>query len=195
MSKKQFFWNIFSFVAILALVVYVLQVRSDIEKIKGESAEWEGIAKSEQEVPDLNKRAESFLDDLTHGESKKYLTGLALDNYNAALKEEEEEHGEEFHNHNHIDTSEQDLEIIQTSTEKTDLEEAKSTILYKLEYTSPFDVEDAGLVDKRILTLSINIKWVKDDDEYKVERYEVTLLEDNLDQYLASLNGKDSENE
>lgn len=75
------------------------------------------------------------------------------------------------------------------------MNEASTSILYKLSYKSPFDSSETGVIDQRILTLMLDVSWIKEGNEYKVDKYSLELLEDNLDDYLSSLSKKDDNNE
>jgi hypothetical protein len=188
--NKQFIWNIFSFVTILICLIVIVNSKSNENDLRSKIDKWKTIAESEREVPDLNDQAKQFLKDLNKGKSKKYLTGDALKGYKKAKENEGHEHDEE-----ELDTSGQSVNILYATTEKTDIDKAKSVILYKLTYKSPFDEKGKGVIDQRILTMSIEIDWIKEDKTYKVNDYNVQLLKDNLDEYLSSLGKKDEKND
>ncbi|MEK5105012.1 hypothetical protein MKX83_24025 [Cytobacillus sp. FSL M8-0252] len=189
MSKKQFFWNIGSVVLILALVILLVEIKSNQDDIKIDRDKWKSIAESEQEIPTINSKAESFLNALNKAEHQEYLSNRA----SKKLEKELEEHYED--NHSHGDNGDQLIDIIHITSEKKDLNEASTSILYKLSYKSPFDSSETGVIDQRILTLMLDVSWIKEGNEYKVDKYSLELLEDNLDDYLSSLSKKDDNNE
>lgn len=190
LSKKQFAWNIISFLLILTLSILAVDMKSNQDDMKSEINKWKSIAKSEQEVPKINEEAKSFLKALNKASHEKYLTGEALEEYENALKERHEE--VDMHRWN---TGGQSVNILQANTEKIEKNQAKSVILYRLEYKSPFDSEEEGVIDQRVLTLLLNIDWEKEGEKYKVNKYELQLLQDNLDEYLSSLSKKGDGNE
>lgn len=189
LSKKQFVWNIISFLLILTLSILAVDMKSNQDDMKSEINKWKSIAKSEQEVPKINEEAKSFIKALNKASHQKYLTGEALEDYEREIKE----HSEEAHMHG--DTGEQTINILQVNTEKTEQNQAESVILYQVLYKSPFDSEEAGVIDQRVLTLLLNIDWKKEENKYKVNKYELQLLQDNLDEYLSSLSKKGDGNE
>ena len=189
MSKKQFLWNVVSAIAVLILTILIFDYQSNENDLKADIEKWKKIAESEQEVPNINKEANNFLKALTSASHSKYLTDQALKEYQSEIEEHEEEE------HNHADVGEQTIDILNTTTEKVNQDEATSVILYQVLYKSPFDSEESGIIDQRILTLVLNIDWKKEDDIFKVDKYNMNLLQDNLDDYLFELSQKGDENE
>ncbi|CAI6330492.1 hypothetical protein [Bacillus subtilis] len=188
-SKMQFLWNIFSFVALLVCVMVIVNCKGNESSLKDDINKWKSIAESEKEVPNINDKAKEFLKELSNGNSKEYLTGQALKEYNDAKKEKDTHEG--HHDDEPIDSAGQRVKIFNSTTEKTNTDQATSVILYQLIYKSPFDQKDKGVIDQRILTLMMKIDWKKVNGKYKVEKFDTQLLNDNLDNYLSSLGDKE----
>ncbi|MED3677100.1 MULTISPECIES: hypothetical protein [Bacillus] len=188
-SKLQFLWNIFSAVALLVCIMIIVNFKGNESSLKDDINKWKSIAESEQEVPNINNKARDFLEDLSVGNSKEYLTGQALKDYNDAKKEKNTHEG--HHDDEPIDSAGQKVKIFNSTTEKNNADQATSVILYQLIYKSPFDQKDKGIVDQRILTLMMKIDWKKTNGEYKVDKFDTQLLNDNLDNYLSSLGEKE----
>lgn len=182
--NKQFLWNVGSFIIILVLLIITIDSKSSEGKLKAELSKWKSTAISEQEVPKISDDAKNFVKALNRAKHKNFLTGIALEEYNKAINEEE---SHDTDNHKHINFGEQKTKILQVTTEKQEEDQAQSVVLYQVIYESPFNQEDFGVVDQRVLTLLMDINWIKEKKNYKVRKYTMKVLNDNLDEYLSSL--------
>jgi|APAga8741244001_1050109.scaffolds.fasta_scaffold13628_2 hypothetical protein len=189
MNNKQKIWNFASIFIILILAIVSSNLFSHQNDLKEEIAEWKNEANSLKEIPNLNEQASTFINALNQGNSKEYLTGKALETYNAALE------GEDEYEHNHSHTGEQTVDILQSETIKSEQDTGRSKVLYKLSYKGEFDQEDIGTIHQRTLFLLMDIEWTKEKSDYKVSDYKVELLNDNWDDYILSLEKKGDESE
>lgn len=183
--NKQFIWNISSSVLLLISLIIIMNFHNNIIELENKVEKWRSIAISEKEVPEINDLAKEFLEQLNEGRAKKYFSKEALKSFLAKEKESD--------NHVHDDdtsTGDQTIDILIATTQKEDLNKANSTIIYKLIYQSPFDEAEKGVIDQRVLTMGININWIKEDQKYKVNDFNVQLLKDNLDDYLSEKKGE-----
>lgn len=172
-------------IAIIALSLCIVIVLNMFFNEKGtrnefedKMNEWKSIAKSEQEIPNINERGINFVKALNKGKHKDYLTGQALNDYTFALEskfefEEDEEH---------TDHSLQELNILLSNTQLDKKKVATSKIIYQVHYTSIFDNPNIGVLDQRILTFVMTIEW----DKQKVNRYKIVLLNDTMGIELPS---------
>lgn len=167
-------------VFLLGLIMLYTKEKDERSKYETEMNEWKSIALQEQEIPTINNRANEFIQALTKGEHKKFLTGKALKEYNAALSED---FTEEHEHYNESDT--QDINILITNSQVKE-HGVVSKVLYQLHYKSIFDNEEKGIVDQRILTLIMTLNWLEDGEEYKIDQYKLTLLDDTMGLDLAS---------
>lgn len=181
---KKFLLISLGFICILVLSMLYFHERQDRVYYEGKYKSWKTVAETEREMPNLNEKAKKFIEELNRGEHKKYLTGDALDEYRKAL---EDDSSLEYENEeNYTETGKQDLDILLSSTKNEDKNKASSTVIYQLKYKGVFDNKETGTVDQRILTFVMNIKWVKESENYMVDQYELNLLEDNMGSELSS---------
>lgn len=152
--------------------------KSEIDELKIQLAQLESI-------PSLNTETSEFLLALNRSEHKPYLTGKALDEYNEYV--EMEEHAD--HKHEEVDFSTQDVNILMVSSDLTDDEKLQSTALYQLVYEGMFDDPASGVVDRRILSIVMDIDWVVVEGQPLVNDYRVHLLQENMGETLSGLNG------
>lgn len=179
------------FITILLLIFLYTNESTKRKDLEFEADKWKSIAEIEQKVPSINEKAQNFVKALNRGEHHKYLTGDALAEYEDALEnnlELEEGHEEE------IDTSLQDMKILLTNTESETENEATSTLLYQLNYEGIFDNKGQGIVDQRVMTIIMNVDWIRTKKGFLVNSYEIELLEDTLGLDLSSeLKGSEAE--
>lgn len=166
---------------IILLVSILIKEHNDKIDALEEAKEWKSIAEQEREVPTLNKKAIKFVNALHDGQHQELLTGPALKEYEEAKREHEEFEGHKEHDDGLTDT--QSLEVLLSNTNLEEGNIAKSKVLYQLHYKGNSDNPLTGTIDQRILTLVINIDWVKN-DVYEVSDYKVTVLQDNFTELI-----------
>lgn len=181
---KKLLSIIATFILILVLIILYTNERTERKHFESEMNKWKSIAEIEQKTPSINKKAEQFVKSLNKGEHLKYLTGVALNEYETALKEGAESIDSELE-HDETNIGLQDVKILLAHSE-SEKKTASSVVLYQIAYKGIFDSEETGVVDQRLLTLLMKINWVQTDDGMLVDRYSVELLEDNMSDTLSS---------
>jgi hypothetical protein len=182
---KHWIVTALSLTAVIVLAMLLVDVRSEKQQLERQVEKWKTLAENEQEIPTVNNRAKNFVKALNRGKHRSYLTGAALNEYEKALESDEYKWNEDKLEHTSF--SEQTLDILLASTERTEDDQIKSVVIYQLLYKSPFDQESIGIVDQRILTFIMNIFWSKSKEGYQVETYKIQLLEDNMGAELSSM--------
>jgi len=76
----------------------------------------------------------------------------------------------------YIDTSLVNTNILMTNSEIDDRGEYRSKVMYELDMSTVADNPETGVVDKRIVTLIMELDW----EDEKVSRYEITFFNDTL---------------
>ncbi|MEK6190154.1 MAG: hypothetical protein N2A99_04095 [Carnobacterium alterfunditum] len=151
------------------------------------------IVEIERFIPNVNEKAKSFVKALNKSEHKEFLTGDSLREYNEAIQGNYEDGHEEHEEYEEIDVTMQDVEILFASTESNEDGEVSSKVLYQLSYKGIFDNEELGVIDQRILTILMDIDWIEDDSEMLINKYNVTLIEEDLgESLLEESKGSDS---
>lgn len=188
---KKYILSVIGLILLLVFVMLYIDEREQRIHFESEAVKWKKTAEIEQKLPLINKKAKDFVKALNEGEHKKMLTGKALEEYNLAMQNNPEWQNDEELD---IDASMQDVEIILSSTESKNYNGASSQVLYRLFYKGVFDSEETGIVDQRILTLVLDIDWLKEGKEMLVNSYKVILIKDNISDILSpKLKGSESD--
>lgn len=141
----------------------------------------------EETIDKLNIQLEKEKEDtLLFEKTKDFIISISSGNYemltSSAKKQLEErlnEQGIDYHGHDHSILDK--IEIYNVYAFKTSENTATSYGIYRTYY----DLDDSDIPSRQqILTLSIQIEWIKEGNEYKVNKYEFQLLKDSLDEYL-----------
>ena len=141
--------------------------------------DWKKEATKYKLIPSYDKKATDFLSAYNEGEGEhaKFLTGEALDEYKTAL-EKNSEYEEEHSHHEDLDTTLNETKIIMVHSEVDKEGKYHSKILFELDFEGYANSEEQGVIDKRIVTMVMDLDW----DKGKVDRYEVSWFNDSLGQ-------------
>ncbi len=161
------------------MAISYMNEKSDRKYFQEKYSNLRNEASKFEKIPSIDRKSEKFVDLFVNGLGSHHsmLTGKALKEYEDAVK------GTKYTEINEdieIDTSLQDLKVMQITTTINRDKEPESKILYKVSYKGLIDNEDAGIVDQRILLFLMHIKWEKVEGEYKVSEYDYDTLEDNI---------------
>lgn len=173
--------NLFLVLLLLISGFFLLNIYEDKRELKIEIAELEKEIRSEKDHSILYDKTKEFIEKSSEAKHKPLLTGNALKEMEAQLEMLETE------NHTHGASLVDNIEIHNVYAMKTGEDSGESYAIYRIYYgdsATPIQMQ-------QIVTLSINLKWKKDNDEYKVSNYEIHLLEDNLDKYLEEIMSKE----
>lgn len=180
---KKYIIYFVAFIAILFLFVKYTDEKNSRIEYQEEAEKWREVAEMEKAIPSVNDKAKEFVNALNKSRHENMLTGKALEEYNLYLENEEEFEG---HTHDEIDLGMQDVEILLASTE-TNEENISSKVLYQIIYEGVFDNPEAGIIDKRIITIVMDIDWDMQSGEALVNQYAVTLLNDSMSDVLSDM--------
>lgn len=170
---KQFLRYILTFLLVLGLVMAFLNERDKVKTERILSDEWKSKAEQLQQLPRYDQRAEDFVAAMNGGEGdlESRLTGVALAEYEEALANSGEGVQDAY-----IDTSLVNTNILMTNSEIDAQGKYRSKVMYELDMSTVADNPETGVVDKRIVTLIMELDW----EDEKVSRYEITFFNDTL---------------
>lgn len=178
--------NIILVVAVVAVIFSWVRY-SDLSKTLEESKqELAAVNKSlviERQVPEVNESAKEFIKALNRSEHKSMLTGTALEEYENYNEEEEDHEDVE----EELDLGLQDVEILLANTSTDGQSKTSSTVLYQVIYEGIFDNPDMGVVDRRIISIVMDIDWETSTEKPLVENYKITVLNDSMSDQLFEL--------
>jgi hypothetical protein len=161
------------FLLTLALLMAYLNEREKVQLERSNTNEWKEKAEQLSQIPDYNQLAEDFVLAMNGGEGghESLLTGVALEEYEQAVKDSGENIQDAY-----IDTSLIDSKVIMVQTKVNEDDDFQSKVMYELDMTTVADNPDEGIIDQRIITYIMEIDW----DQSKVERYEIVWFDDTL---------------
>lgn len=145
-------------------------IYTDLQETKSELANYKSIDQ-------LNKRSEKFIQDFVKGQYKKYLTGDELSKF--------EEGGESQNQPSEEVNLIEDVQIKQLNTKFEDKKKTKA-VSYATVMVSYQTDEANNDASKYFQTLTLKSNWIKDSKEWKVNKLEVSLLEDSHDEMLRN---------
>lgn len=175
-------WQLVSYLSlitiIITLAIFHQNEKHDRHYIEENYNDLKEESLAYKEIPTINRKSEKFVDLFVNGMGQHHtmLGGEALKEYEEAVKGNIED---EMNEDMEIDTSMQDVEILQTSTSVKD-NQLVSKVLYRVSYIGMLDDENSGLIDQRILTFLMNIKWKKEKEKYFIDFYEYETINDNI---------------
>lgn len=175
MRKLMIYLGIFLLVLGLALAFFY--ERDQRISFESSTLEWKDKALKYKVIPTYDDLANDFVLAFNGGEGKhsKMLTGEALREYKRAIKKNAEYDDEHSH-HEDLDTTLNETNILMTQSEVDGNSNYHSKVMYELDFDSPANSEEQGVIDKRIVTMIMEIDW----KGKKVDRYEVTWFNDTL---------------
>ncbi|TCI25257.1 hypothetical protein EVJ32_10675 [Exiguobacterium sp. SH5S4] len=170
---KQILRYILTFLLVLGLLMAFLNERDKVKTERILSEEWQSKAEQFQQLPRYDQRAEDFVAAMNGGEGDldTLLTGVALAEYEEALANNGESVQDAY-----IDPSLVNTNILMTNSEIDEQGKYHSKVMYELDMSTVADNPETGVVDKRIVTLIIEMDW----EDEKVSRYEITFFNDTL---------------
>lgn len=161
--------NIVLSILLIVSVSFTFVFLSDLQKAKGTIEKYEN-------AESLQNRSEEFVKAFAEGDYKSYLTGEALARYEQAEKTD--------HDHKEQQGEINEVTIKQLFTKTTDenKEEADSYSVIEMRY----ETGDSGTyADDYFQTISLNTAWeLTSDNKWKVNKMDVSLLEDQNDDAL-----------
>lgn len=165
------------FLLVLGLTLGFFHERDKRIYSESSTTKWKEEALKYKVIPDYNTLADDFVYAFNGGEGKhaKMLTGEALNEYKQAIKKQADYEDEHSH-HADLDTTLAETNILMTQSELDDNNNYHSKIMYEIDFDSPADSEEQGVIDKRIVTMIMEIDW----KGKKVDRYEVSWFNDSL---------------
>jgi len=165
------------FLLVLGLTLAFFHERDQRISFESSTLEWKDKALKYKVIPAYDELANEFVLAFNGGEGKhaKMLTGEALRDYKSALKKTAD-YDEEHSQHSDLDTTLNETNILMTQSEIDENDNYHSKIMYEIDFDSPADSEEQGVIDKRIVTMIMEIDWKKN----KVDRYEVSWFNDTL---------------
>jgi len=165
------------FLLILGLTLGFFHERDKRILVESTALHWKENAHKYKVIPTYNGLAEDFVQAFNGGEGEhsKMLTGEALNEYKNALKKSSDYNDEHSH-HDDLDTSLINTNILITQTEVDENDHYHSKVMYEVDFDSPANSEEQGVIDKRIVTMIMEIDW----KNKKVDRYKVSWFNDTL---------------
>ncbi|MDI3236186.1 hypothetical protein QK289_14320 [Exiguobacterium antarcticum] len=174
---KRLFIYLGVFLLICGLFIAYSNEKED--RIVSEHSEkfWKKEATMYKLIPSYDKKAEKFLTAYNEGEGEhaKFLTGDALDEYQKAL-DQDSEYQEEHSHHEDLDTTLNETNILMIHSEVDKEGQYHSKILFELDFEGPANSEEQGVIDKRVVTMIMDIDWINE----KINRYNVSWFNDTL---------------
>lgn len=180
LKKELTFTNIILiFVALIFFIIAYSQFTSKSELNKEVESLNEKLEK-EKEYNNLYNLTKQFIELSNEGEHYTLLTGEAKSSYERAL----EQLGKE--EHYHVRRTVDNVEVLNVYAVKTGDSEGESFAIYRVYYGNNPEVE-TPITKQQILTMTLQAKWIKEEEGYKVYSYKIDLLQDSLDEYMRNL--------
>lgn len=142
------------------------------QTIKSDLKESEDIVAIYQKQEQLEKRSEQFLYDLAQGDIQEYLSNSQLEKINA--EDAHDNHGQS------VEVTDEDVEIEQLYTQHN--EEQKNATSYAVIQIA-YDTNPVGSNsdDRYHQRLNVTSTWKEEEEEWKIDDLDVSLLEDSND--------------